>query len=192
MDQDFKNAIKKLEEAKRKQERTERMIIFLSGLLVVIIFSIIGINIYSGSEETISEPEINIVAEEAQPVSAEKKQSATIPSQREKIKEKEIIQKPKNEIEQPHGEKTTIKKEKKLEKKEPPKKTILPSGYYIQTGAFSTRKKAERLLKKLNLTNAYVRKEGELYKVLIGNFKNRKEAYRFMKEKNIKGFIRKL
>ncbi|WP_457626082.1 SPOR domain-containing protein [Persephonella sp.] len=206
MDQDLKDTIKKLEEAKSKQEKIERIIILLSGLLIVIIFSIIGINVYSGKEETISEPEINIVAkqkeiEKSPPLvekPAQEKEKKEIKAvQPEKSAEKTEKTKTEQKIVKavPEAEKKIKKKEKAQPKAQPKKKVAknpFPSGYYIQAGAFSTKKKAEKLLKKLNLQNAKIRKEGELYKVLIGNFKNRKEAYRFMKEKNIKGFVRKI
>jgi len=210
MDQDLKDTIKKLEEAKSKQEKIERIIILLSGLLIVIIFSIIGINVYSGKEETISEPEINIVAKQKEieksppPVEkpAQEKEKKEIKAvQPEKSAEKAEKTKTEQKIVKvlPEAEKKIKKKEKAQPKAQPQKKeqkkvvkNPFPSGYYIQAGAFSTKKKAEKLLKKLNLQNAKIRKEGELYKVLIGNFKNRKEAYRFMKEKNIKGFVRKI
>ncbi|SNZ10163.1 Cell division protein DedD (protein involved in septation) [Persephonella hydrogeniphila] len=220
MDKDLKDTIKKLEEAKSKQEKIERIIILLSGLLIVIIFSIIGINVYSGKEETISEPEINIIAKQKKEEKntppaektvpkVEKKEDIKSPEQpvkAEKVIEEKKVEKPKTvqekistplKTEKKVAEKTPEKASKKTEekpKKEQKKvaKNPFPSGYYIQAGAFSTKKKAEKLLKKLNMPNAKIRKEGELYKVLIGSFKNRKEAYRFMKEKNIKGFVRKI
>ncbi len=63
MDKDLKDTIRKLEEAKKKQERLEKTIIILSGLLIIIVFTVIGINLYSGKDEKVSEPEINIVNE---------------------------------------------------------------------------------------------------------------------------------
>lgn len=40
MDQDLKDTIKKLEEAKTKQEKIEKIIIILSGLLIIVIFQL--------------------------------------------------------------------------------------------------------------------------------------------------------
>jgi len=214
MDQDLKDALKKLEEAKNRQERIERIIILLSGLLIIVIFSIIGINIYSGKEETVSEPEVNIIAKEEKAEEPSKKQPAKPVAeppknvkQEKTTSRKETNKKTKEQVSHKSKEKKVKvnqkgqKKPEKIAKAKKPQnkpkktasvKTTVPSGYYIQAGAFSTRKKAEKLLKKLNLPNALIRKEGNLYKVIIGSFKNRKEAYRFMKQKNIKGFIRKI
>ncbi len=205
MDQDLKDTIKKLEEAKSKQEKIERVIILLSGLLIVIIFSIIGINIYSDRNETISEPEINIVAKHETKKEFEKKSETYLEQkqtdqQPQKLEKKNIPSKQEVKKQPEINTKLiTNKTEKKEEKpvktvKEEKKKAIssFKSGYYIQAGAFTTRKKAEKLLKTLKITNAKIRKEGQLYKVLIGEFKNRKEAYSFMKKIGIKGFIRKI
>ncbi|WP_457634595.1 SPOR domain-containing protein [Persephonella sp.] len=210
MDQDLKDTIKKLEEAKSKQEKIERIIILLSGLLIIIIFSIIGINIYSNKEETVSEPEINIVAKNETEKETQKKSETQLEQkqtdkQPEKVPqkvEKQNTPPPKPEVKKQPETNTKLtanKTEKKEEKpvktvKEEKKKAVPPfkSGYYIQAGAFTTRKKAEKLLNTLNLKNARIRKEGQLYKVLIGEFKNRKEAYSFMKKIGIKGFIRKI
>ncbi|WP_456464946.1 SPOR domain-containing protein [Persephonella sp.] len=201
MDQDLKDTIKKLEEAKSKQEKIERIIILLSGLLIVIIFSIIGINIYSDKEETVSEPEINIVAKDKpQKKDEEKKQE----KQKELITQqeqppKQISKEKKENISSTNKNKETpLKKEEKNKNTtqaiKSQKKTVpsFRSGYYIQAGAFTTRKKAQKLLETLKIPNAKIRKEGQLYKVLIGEFKNRKEAYNFMKKIGIKGFIRKI
>lgn len=191
MEQDLKNAIKESEKIKRRQEKIERTIILLSGLLTIIMFSVIGISIYSDKGESISEPEINIVAKKDQKIDKETPlKEETVKKEAVKPTEKNI----KNKV---------IAKEKKIETSKQKKKT-LPikqkkvevskklSGYYIQAGAFSSKKRAESFLKTLNLKNAFISKEGKLYKVLIGSFKNRKEAYKFLKEKNIKGFVKKL
>jgi len=202
MDQDLKDTIKKLEEAKSKQEKIERIIILLSGLLIVIIFSIIGINIYSNREETISEPEINIIAN-SQPSETPLKKTDIQQKQQPEVsittKEKDQTPPVKKEKEEEKKEAKSSQKPvatKKVQKEKPPaqkeKAQSFRSGYYIQAGAFTTRKKAEKLLKALNIPNAKIRKEGQLYKVLIGDFKNRKEAYSFMKKMGIKGFIRKI
>ena len=196
MDQDLKDTIKKLEEAKSKQEKIERVIILLSGLLIVIIFSIIGINVYSDKEETISEPEINIVAKDK---TEEKPQVKSIIQQKQPEQtykeEKQSISKKKEETAHKKEIKAVTKTEVAKKSEEISQKKTTPSfksGYYIQAGAFTTRKKAEKLLKMLKIPNAKIRKEGQLYKVLIGEFKNRKEAYSFMKKIGIKGFIRKI
>ncbi len=210
MEPDLKDTIKKLEEAKNKQEKIERIIILLSGLLVIVIFSIIGINIYTDREETVSEPEITIVSKEikkTEPLAETKTQpvapvkAVEVPATPEK---EETIHKPENTTKAEKSataQKTDTRTEKAKENKKPAeskksdRKTEKPAfvhGFYIQIGAFSSRKKAEKLVKDLQIKNAFIRKEGELYKVMIGSFKNKKEAYNFMKSNKIKGFIRKL
>ena len=65
MDNDLKESMKKIEEAKRRQEKIERIIILLSGFFAVLIFAIVGINIYySGGDETVSKPQVIIESEE--------------------------------------------------------------------------------------------------------------------------------
>jgi cell division septation protein DedD len=208
MDQDLKDTIKKLEEAKTKQEKIEKIIIILSGLLIIVIFSVIGINIYSGKNETISEPEIDIIAERTpknpeEDLPLHKNFIETKPADTKNELKKSEIQK-KETIQEKDNKKinTTQKQEnsaktvnnKKSEKKKTEKKIIHPQKgfYYIQMGAFSSRKKAEKFVSSLNLKNIYIIEEKGLHKVLLGKFKNRKEAYRFMREKDLKGFVRKL
>ena len=83
MDQDLKDAIKRIEEVRNRQEKIERIIIFLSGIFIVIVFAIIGIYLYSGKDKTVSEPEVNIVAESVP-------QSATPVSNEQKVQEQEV------------------------------------------------------------------------------------------------------
>jgi len=208
MEPDLKDTIKKLEEAKNRQEKIERMIILLSGFLVIIIFSIIGINIYTDKEETVSEPEVTIVSKEVKKTQLISEETVPPPSPtlpktsvtdsgttKENVKTEKKTEVKKSQISQRDD---TEKKEigettdKIKNQINTTKKTSFPSGFYIQVGAFSSKKKAEKFIQEINLKNAQIKKEGELYKILIGSFKNKKEAYSFMKEKNIKGFIRKL
>ncbi|WP_457641551.1 SPOR domain-containing protein [Persephonella sp.] len=222
MDHDLKDTIKKLEEAKTKQERIERIIIILSGLLIIVIFSVIGINIYSGKDETISEPEIDIVAEktlnsipkdelipeekptlhknisqlEKEKKTVEKKTEnpATAKTENKTTETKKTTKnKPAKETKITKQEKSQEKKTVKKEKKTlPTVKTPEAGFYYIQLGAFSSRKKAEKFTKSLKSKNIYIINEKGLYKVLLGKFKSRKDAYKYMREKDIKGFVRKI
>ncbi|NPA58251.1 MAG: hypothetical protein GXN94_03030 [Aquificae bacterium] len=210
MEQDLKDTIKRLEEAKQKQEKAERIIILLTGLLIVVVFSIIGINLYSSMEETVSEPEVEIVGkEEIPPVKTVEVEEAVAPvpevlpvekqvEEKPVQKEKPVAEKPANKVvEKPKPQpQPKPKPQPKAEVKPKPKtgvKIVSPSslsGIYVQVGAFSTGKKAEKAVKELKLPNAVILKEDRLYKVLVGSFKNRKEAFQFLEKKNIKGFIR--
>jgi len=58
-DRDLKAAVKQIKK-KRKKEMMERLIIFLSGLLITLVFIALGLNYYSKSEKTISEPDIKV------------------------------------------------------------------------------------------------------------------------------------
>jgi cell division protein FtsN len=46
---------------KKEKEMTERLIIFLSGLLITLVFIALGLNYYSKLEKAISEPDIKVV-----------------------------------------------------------------------------------------------------------------------------------
>ncbi|WP_457623543.1 SPOR domain-containing protein [Persephonella sp.] len=208
MDQDLKDTIKKLEEAKTKQERIEKIIIILSGLLIIVIFSVIGINIYSGKNETISEPEIDIVAERTPdkvkneiPLHqniTETKESEKYKKEQEKTEKKEVKQtQTQNKEKKPEEVEKPVKKEKIVQKKPEPVKKASPSTppkgyYYIQLGAFSSEKKAKKYVSDLKKKNVYIIKEKGLYKVLLGRFKTSKEAYKYLRDNDMKGFVRKL
>jgi cell division protein FtsN len=58
-DRDLKAAVQQIKK-KRKKEMMERLIIFLSGLLITLVFIALGLNYYSKSEKTISEPDIKV------------------------------------------------------------------------------------------------------------------------------------
>ncbi|HEV09062.1 MAG TPA: SPOR domain-containing protein, partial [Sulfurihydrogenibium azorense] len=61
-DKDLKSAVKQLKK-KKKRETLERIIIFLSGLLLTLVFIAVGLNYYSKSDKTVSEPQVKVVAE---------------------------------------------------------------------------------------------------------------------------------
>jgi len=58
-DRDLKAAVQQIKK-KRRKEMMERLIIFLSGLLITLVFIALGLNYYSKSEKTISEPDIKV------------------------------------------------------------------------------------------------------------------------------------
>jgi len=58
-DRDLKAAVQQIKK-KRKKELMERLIIFLSGLLITLVFIALGLNYYSKSEKAISEPDIKL------------------------------------------------------------------------------------------------------------------------------------
>jgi cell division protein FtsN len=58
-DRDLKAAVQMIKK-KRRKEMMERLIIFLSGLLITLVFIALGLNYYSKSEKTISEPDIKV------------------------------------------------------------------------------------------------------------------------------------
>jgi cell division protein FtsN len=74
---------------KRKKEMTERLIIFLSGLLITLVFIALGLNYYSKLEKTISEPDIK--------VATNLEKSAT-PPQQIQVQPQPIIQPPQQPI----------------------------------------------------------------------------------------------
>lgn len=65
-DRDLKSAVKQIKQ-KKKKETLERLIIFLSGLLITLVFIAIGLNYYSKSNQTVSEPQVKIASEAVKP-----------------------------------------------------------------------------------------------------------------------------
>jgi septal ring-binding cell division protein DamX len=207
MDKDLKDSIKKIQKKRERYERLEKLVIFFTGVIAVLIFLIIGLNVYSGLTEKVSEPEINIVENEniKKPVKVEKENS-----EKKEIegKVKEVKKQETKKI----ANKTEIKEKQSLPKKQetkkaviaPPEKLELPkekiseqkneqfqtSFYTIQIGAFKTKINAEKHIKKHKLENAFVLKEKNLYKVMVGKFKTKKEAVIYKREYKLKGFIK--
>lgn len=64
---DLKDVFKTVKE-KKKKERIERVLIYMSGLLLILIFLAIGLNFFSTEDKTISEPQVKLVKEINQPV----------------------------------------------------------------------------------------------------------------------------
>lgn len=58
-ERDLKSAVEKIKK-KKKRETLERLIIFLTGLLITLLFITIGLNFYSKSNQTVSEPDVKI------------------------------------------------------------------------------------------------------------------------------------
>ncbi len=196
MEKDIKHAIKSLEEKRKKIEKTEKIILFLSGIILIVIFAIIGLNIYSGIGEKVSEPEVEIVKGNKLPVKneiVEKKEKEEF--QKGKLEEKTVVVQPEKKSTNQVSKKTQTKtgREKQATKEEKKKtEKILTSFYSIQLGAFSMKKNAERFVKKNNIKDAFIVYESGLYRVMVGKFKSKKEAFRFMKKNNIKGIVKKV
>ncbi len=182
MDKDLKDTIRKLEEAKRKQERLEKTIIILSGLLIIIVFTVIGINLYSGKNEKISEPEINIVNEkppkpvekEPEKVLADAGKSNQKPkSIEEAVKKKEQEKKKEKVAEKKKNSNNSItgKEERKkvqAEKKEKPKVVI--------------KKKPEKIKKKKESVKEFPGPvEKGFYYIQVGAFTSEKNVKKAMK-----------
>jgi len=205
MDKDLKDSIKKIQKKRERYERLEKIVIFFTGVIAILIFLVIGLNVYSGLSEKVSEPEINIVENE------NVTKTPIVKKEEPKQKEEKIIStnKEKKVPEAKKPEKKTLKTETKKEKVaittppkletpkeeilEPKKEQIKKTAFYtIQIGAFKTKVNAEKHIKKHNLENAFVIKEKNFYKVMVGKFKNKKEAILFMKKHKLKGFLRKI
>ncbi len=191
MEKDIKHAIKNLEEKRKKVEKTEKIILFLSGIILIVIFAIIGLNIYSGMGQKVSEPEVEIVS------------GKKLQVQKEVILPKDETPTEKSTVEK--KEDTKLKIEPKVEKKEknilPEKETTkmetvsqvpLSDFYTIQLGAFKSKSNAEKFIKSKKLENAFIYHDGPFFRVMIGKFKTKKEAYSFLKEKGLKGLVKKI
>lgn len=90
---DLKDIFKTVKERKKK-EKMERLLVYLSGILLALVFVAIGLNLFSKSEKPISEPEIKIVKDINQPVAEPKipapeqikQNTENQPSQMEEVK----------------------------------------------------------------------------------------------------------
>ena len=218
-DRDLKSVVQQIKKKKRK-DTMERVIIFLTGLLLTLVFIALGLNYYSKSEKTVSEPDIKVATElqkppappqetpiqpvqEQQPIQSsqitEQKQEQKLiqPPQVEEQKQKsqpiqKTEQKQKSSTIQPEKKETSNAQIKQKEKTKTEEKAEknIAVVFSIQVGAFSTKEKAE--IEKSKYTNAYIIEEGGLHKVLIGKFKSEKEARDYQREHSIKGFIKKV
>ena len=203
MEKDIKDAVKKLEAKRKKIEKTEKIILFLSGIILIVIFSIIGLNIYSGMGQKVSEPEIEVVSgKKLEPekeiliednlAKEEHKEKIQIEAnlKDKSVKEvegKEDIKKPQ---EKPVQQK--ISAEKKPLQKQTKEEEKITSFYTIQVGAFKTKSNAQKFINKNKLENAFIYYDNSLYKVMVGKFKTKKEAFKYLRENSIKGFVRKI
>ncbi len=148
-DRDLKSAVRQIKE-KKKRETLERLIIFLSGLLITLAFIAVGLNYYSRSDKTVSEPQVKIVSETNKPPTPPPPQQLqTTPpvkeiqtSQQNQPQPEKQINQNTNQSNQPHEEKIkepTPKKEeptvkqkenqeitkKEVEKQEPKRKEVV-------------------------------------------------------------------
>ncbi len=188
MEKDIKHAIKKLEEKRKKIEKTEKIILFLSGIILIVIFAIIGLNIYTGIGEKVSEPEVEIV--KGNKISTKNEIIDEVESEKGENLKKELKQVEVKKVK----EKTVPSeiREEKVKKEEKPEKKVLTSFYSIQLGAFSLKKNAENFIEKRNLKDAFIVYRAGLYRVMVGKFKTKKEAYLYMKKMGVKGIVKKV
>jgi cell division septation protein DedD len=213
MENDIKDTVKKLEEAKKRQEKIERILLLSAGLLIILVFAFIGINIYyKDSKEKVSEPKIVInnvpapsenvakkpVEEIAKPTE-NKSNLQKSESNQQNVKESQNSKNNTN-VATISKQETKVKQKVEKEEKKPEKKVYskerksLKSGniyYTIQVGAFKSKENAEKFLK-ANKLNGFIKDEAGIYRVFIGKFKSYKEASAYLKKLPVKGFIRKI
>ncbi len=196
MENDIKDTVKKLEEAKKRQEKIERIIILLSGFLVILISAIIGINIYyKGGEEKVSQPEIVIADEENAQVSLENKNQAL----KEEVKKELSIDKNKPKIIQNIKEtsKSNNKQTAQIEKKEN-KQNISANKPEKKVSQVKETKEKKQVKKEQELEKAKAAKKKVtqkvqkivFYSVQVGAFKSKENAQKFIKKLKLKGFIK--
>lgn len=65
---DLKDVFRVVKE-KRRKEKIERLLLYLSGLLLALIFTAVGLNFFSQQDKTISEPDVKVVKDINQPIS---------------------------------------------------------------------------------------------------------------------------
>jgi len=221
MENDIKDITKKIEEARKRQEKIERIIIFLVGFLVLLVSSIVGINVYySGGKTEVSNPKVIVqepppstkVAETSKKTVLKQENSAKVNVNKNKEVEKaqtsknntlisKQIKKEEKDIKTKSlAVKKTIKKEtkekkaivKQQNKKNIKKKAIHKLYYTIQVAAFKSHKNAQQFVKKLHLKSTFIKQEAGFYRVFVGKFESYKEAVKTLKNLPVKGFIRKI
>ena len=193
MENDIKDTVKKLEEAKRKQEKIERIIILLSGFFVILISAIIGINIYyKGGEEKVSQPEIVIADEESKP----KNENLAL---KKEVKKELSIDKNKHQASQNIKEKSKAdsKKVAKIEKKENSQSSSVnkpekKASEVRQKKEKKQDKKAKSKEKPKTVKKKAVKKVQKVafYSVQLGAFKSKENAEKFLKKLKVNGFIK--
>ncbi|WP_028951062.1 SPOR domain-containing protein [Sulfurihydrogenibium subterraneum] len=153
-DRDLKSAVKQIKQ-KKKKETLERLIIFLSGLLITLVFIAIGLNFYSKSNQTVSEPQVKIASEAVKPTTPPQPQSlqTTPPVEQQQNKPTETNQvqpsqeKQQVETQPPQPKQETAEKLSQKEVKEPVKQEPKDQSKAVQKVEKETKKENKENVK---------------------------------------------
>ncbi len=194
MDRDLKDSLKKIEEKKSRYEKTERLILILSGLVSVLIFAIIGLNVYTGLNTKISEPEVVLSEEPKKPEPVVKKEELKptdkpAPVKISKAQEESKKQSAENtEKIESKKEQIHIKTSERIEKPLKTKEEVKTTKKLIQNNA-SKNQNLKALPapvipeKTPSLHTENKRAETQYkYSIQLAAFKSRKNAERYMKK----------
>lgn len=191
-DRDLKSAVRQIKE-KKKRETLERLIIFLSGLLITLVFIAVGLNFYSKSDKTVSEPQIKVVSQTNNPPTPpEPQQLQTKPpieenqlQQSQQIDKKEEQESPKQNqvikenkeahINQTIQQKQTVIEQPKQEKIIPSQEKPTTSSQIIKKEELKESKKENQVAKKDNInqdTKQIAKKDDNTVKEVIEKIKS--------------------
>lgn len=113
---DLKDVFKTVKE-KRRKEKMERILVYLSGVLLALVFVAVGLNFFSKQDKTVSEPDVKIVKDINQPVSAPVIQPSELPQPQHAQKE-EVNIPSKEELQQTQPVKQGVVKQQEPEPEE--------------------------------------------------------------------------
>ena len=198
MDNDLKDSIKKIEEVKKRQEKIEKLIILLAGIFALLIFAIVGINIYYSGKEQVSEPKVVIEDEKATATYTAQPQPAQEP-----VKAVNTVLENKQELQKEEKQKS-VKKEQPQNKAEKPKEKVESSKKQektktTQTKVAKTEFKHEKPKVKVASTapsntpektqpqKSYTK--SYIYTIQVGAFSSEEKAEKFLKSLGHRGFI---
>ncbi len=208
MDNDLKDSIKKIEEVKKRQEKIEKLIILLAGIFALLIFAVVGVNIYYSGKEQVSEPKVVVENEKVNATyTAPPQETSPVETTKAilqpKMEEKKAEQPKKEEIAKQNNKKPEKPKEQKVVKtlpqKENPKKTHKEK---VATQK-EVKQKAEKPVKPKAVAIKPTKKEqhpkeykrsyakGYIYTIQVGAFSSQEKAVKFLKSLGLRGFIQK-
>lgn len=187
MENDLKDSIKKIEEIKKRQEKIEKVIIIVAGIFAVLIFLVIGVNIYySGGDEPVSQPEV-VLEDKVQINVLEYKSENQITTATALQNPQEKQQ----EIKDTKKDKKQEKPDKSLNTKEQTQDKTLEQERKQKEKHQNTLKTVEKTKKQKQETEPVkpVKTKQFYYTVQVGAFASKKRAIEYLNSLKLKGKV---
>ena len=209
MDNDLKDSIKKIEEVKKRQEKIEKLIILLAGIFALLIFAVVGVNIYYSGKEQVSEPKVVVANEKVNATyTAPPQETSPVETTKAvlqpKTEEKKLQQPKKEKIAKQNNKKPEKPKEQKVVKaslkKENPKKAHkekVAITKEVKQKKENTPTKPKAVLVKPTKKEQHQKEhkksyaKGYIYTIQVGAFSSQEKAVKFLKSLGLRGFIQK-